>query len=167
MVSYSQSNTSNPISFDNNHTCAILAAGWETSSQKAVREGTLIIPDEMLPHAIWIDILNQSIIRCPWSGLQTFMNPMVPPPSYQFTQTVMPQTQQSTVTLQSQQLTVMLQSQQSASILNFLGLSVSSLASTPTPTTIIISDDDGRNNNVFTTYNSGHRGRTRDQSSRS
>src|SRR6185369_4847666 len=160
-MSYSQSNTSNPISFDNNRTRAILAAGWETSFQKATREGTLIIPDEMFPHAIWIDILNQSIVRCPWSGLQTFINPTVPPPPYQSTQTVMPQTQQSTVTPQS------------ASISNFLGLSVSSpastptSASTPTPTTIVISDDDGGNNNLFTTHNSGRRGRTRDQSSRS
>src|SRR6185369_4074077 len=172
-MSYSQSNTSNPISFDNNRTRAILAAGWETSSQKAAREGTLIIPDEMLPHAIWIDILNQSIVRCPWSGSQTFMNPTVPPPPYQSTQTVTLQTQQSTVTPQSQQSTVTPQSQQSASISNFLGLSVPSPASTPTPistptpTTIVISDDDSGNNNLFTTHNSGHRGRTRDQSSRS
>jgi hypothetical protein len=97
-MSYSQSNTSNPISFDNNRTRAILAAGWETSSQKAAREGTLVIPDDMLPHAIWIDILNQNIVRCAWSGSQTFMNPTLPPPPYQSTPTVPPRTQQSTVT---------------------------------------------------------------------
>src|SRR6059058_3253800 len=112
-VSYSQSNTSNPISFDNNHTRAILAAGWEMSSQKAVREGTLVIPDDMLPHAIWIDILNQNIVRCAWSGSQTFMNPALPPPSYQST---------PTVPLQLQPWTVSPQFQQSTSLSNFQGL---------------------------------------------
>src|SRR5256885_2242061 len=102
MVSYSQSNTSNPISFDNNHTCAILAAGWETSSQKAAREGTLVIPDDMLPHTIWIDILNQNIIRCVWSGSETFMNPALLPPSYQSTPMVPLRTQQSMVPPQPQ-----------------------------------------------------------------
>src|SRR6185369_4326136 len=134
-MSYSQRNTSNPISFDNNRTRAILAAGWEMSSQKAARESTLVIPDDMLPHAIWIDILNQNIVRCAWSGSQTFMNPALPLPLYQFTLTVPPQTQQSTVPLQPQQ---------SASLSNFLGLSVPGPTSTPTPTTIVISDDDNR-----------------------
>src|SRR6185369_3203094 len=101
MMSYSQRNTSNPISFDNNRTRAILAAGWEMS-QKTAREGTLVIPDDMLPHAIWIDILNQNIIRCVWSGSQTFMNPALPPPPYQSTQMVTPQTQQLTVPPQPQ-----------------------------------------------------------------
>src|SRR2546423_8617227 len=105
MVSYSQSNTSNPISFDNNHTRAILAAGWDTSSQKATREGTLVIPDDMLPHTIGIDILNQNIVRCAWLGLQTFMNPALPPPPYQSTPTVPPQPQPWTVSPQSQQST--------------------------------------------------------------
>src|SRR6266516_7000246 len=100
-VSYSQSNTSNPISFDNNRTRAILAAGWETSSQKAAREDTLVIPDNMLPHTIWIDILNQNIIRCAWSGSQTFMNPALLPPPYQSTLTVPPQPQPWTVSPQS------------------------------------------------------------------
>src|SRR2546430_9215487 len=53
----------------------LFRSGWKTSSQKAAREGTLVIPDDMLPHAIWIDILNQNIVRCAWSGSQTFMNP--------------------------------------------------------------------------------------------
>src|SRR2546430_6380724 len=108
-VSYSQSNTSNPISFDNNRTRAILAAGWETSSQKAAREGTLVIPDDMLPNAIWIDILNQNIVRCAWSGSQTFMNPALPPSPYQSTPTVPLRTQQSTV--RSEEHTSELQSQ--------------------------------------------------------
>src|SRR6185369_2655688 len=103
-MSYSQSNTSNPISFDNNRTRAILAAGWKTSSQKATREGTLVIPDDMLSHAIWINILNQNIVRCAWSGSQIFMNPALLPPLYQSTPTVPPQPQQS------------------ASLSNFLGL---------------------------------------------
>src|SRR5205823_63580 len=165
--SYSQSNTSNPISFDNNRTHAILAAGWETSSQKVAREGTLVIPDDMLPHAIWIDILNQNIVRCVWSGSQTFMNPALPPSPYQSTLTVPLRTQQSTVPPQPQPWTVSPQSQQSASLSNFLGLSVPGPASTPTPTTIVISDDDDGNNNVFTTHNSGCHDRTRDQSSHS
>src|SRR2546423_11665523 len=127
----------------------------------------------MLPHAIWIDILNQNIIRCVWSGSQTFMNSALPPPPYQSTPTVPPRTQQSTVPPQLQPWTVSPQSQQSASLSNFLGLSVPGPASTPTPastttpTTIVISDDDNGNNNVFTTHNSGRRGRTRDQNSRS
>src|SRR5205823_14747069 len=129
------------------------------SSQKAAREGTLVIPDDMLPHAIWIDILNQNIIRCAWSGSQTFMNLALPLPPNQSTPTVPPQLQPWTVSLQSQQ---------SASLSNFLGLLVPGPASTPTPTTIIISDDDDDgNNNVFTMHNSGCRGRTQDQSSRS
>src|SRR6185295_1171515 len=134
-MSYSQRNTSNPISFDNNRTRAILAAGWETSSQKAAREGTLVISDDMLPHAIWIDILNQNIVRCAWFGSQTFMNPALPPPPYQSTPTVPPRTQQS------------------ASLSNYLGLAVPGPASTPTPTTIVISDDhDDGNNNLFTMH---------------
>src|SRR5256714_15234948 len=102
MVSYSQSNTSNSISFDNNCTRAILAAGWETSSQKAAREGILVIPDNMLPYTIWIDILNQNIIRCAWSGSQTFMNPALLSPSYQSTLMVPLQIQQATVPPQAQ-----------------------------------------------------------------
>src|SRR5437660_2922578 len=95
-MSYSQRSTSNPITFGNNGTYAILAAGWETASQKALREDDLVVPVEILPHAIWIDILNQNIVRCPWSGSQTFLNPAVPPPPYQASSTVLQQPQQPT-----------------------------------------------------------------------
>src|SRR5205807_9687555 len=95
------------------------------------------------------------------------------PPPYQSTPTVPLRTQHSTVSPQLQPWTVSPQSQQCASLSNFLGLSAPGPASTPTPaftptpTTIVISDDDDRNNNVFTTHNSGRCGRTQDQSSRS
>jgi len=52
MMSYLQSSTNNPISFGNNNAYATLAAGWETVSQKAMREGTLVVPAEMLPYVI-------------------------------------------------------------------------------------------------------------------
>src|SRR5205807_8043949 len=114
-----------------------------------------------------------NIVRCAWSGSQTFMNPALPPSPYQSTPTVPLRTQQSTVPPQPQPWTVSPQSQQFASLSNFLGLSVPDPASTPTPastltpastptpaftptlTTIVISDDDDRNNNVFTMHNSG------------
>src|SRR5205823_6485636 len=104
---------------------------------------------------------------------RTFMNPALLPSPYQSTPTVPLRTQQLMVPPQPQPWTVSPQFQQSASLSNFLGLSVPgpastpTSASTPTPTTIVISDDNDGNNNVFTTHNSGRRGRTRDQSSRS
>ena len=101
-MSYSQRSTSNPITFGNNGTYAILAAGWETASQKALREGDLVVPVEILPHAIWIDILNQNIVRCPWFSLQTFLNPAVPPPPYQASLMVPQQPQQPTTTVPQQ-----------------------------------------------------------------
>src|SRR5947209_10946843 len=79
-MSYSQSSTSNTniITFHNNRTYATLAAGWETASQQAVREGRSTIPSEWLSHAIWLDLLNRNIVRCSWSAAQIFVNPMPP-----------------------------------------------------------------------------------------
>ena len=87
----------------------------------------------MLNHTIWIDLLNQNIIRCSWSGSQTFMNPTMAPqqsastmvPSQQLTYTVLsplyfifmlPPQQSSYVILSFQQLSsVVLSFQQSSS----------------------------------------------------
>src|SRR5579863_6113860 len=100
-MSYSQSSTNNPISFGNNNAYATLAAGWETASQKAMREGTLVVPAKMLPYAIWIDLINQNIVRYLWSGSQYFVNLAVP--TQQSTLTVPPQQSTSTVPPQQQQ----------------------------------------------------------------
>src|SRR5579863_4407061 len=100
-MSYSQNSTNNLISFGNNNAYATLAAGWETASQKAMREDTLVVPAKMLPYAIWIDLINQNIIRCPWSGSQHFAYPVVP--AQQSTSMVPPQQSTSMVPPQQQQ----------------------------------------------------------------
>jgi len=166
-MSYSQSSTSNTniITFHTNNSYATLAAGWETASQQAVREGRSTIPPEFLPHAIWIDLWNRNIVRCSWSGVQVFMNPMPPQqaastPSQQAASTVPSQNQPSNQSASSSM-------SRPRPVSTFASASASTSTST-SPAAVVISDDDG-NNAFFATHNSGRRGRSRqrrDQNSR-
>ena len=66
----------NAVHFAQDGNMAFLCAGWETITQKELREGTIQVDPNVIPYWIWIDLLNKDIVECSSiEAQQTFENP--------------------------------------------------------------------------------------------
>ena len=66
----------NAVHFAQDGNTAFLCAGWETITQKELREGAIQVDPNIVPYWIWIDLLNKDVVKCSSvKAQQTFENP--------------------------------------------------------------------------------------------